>query len=222
MTQFNKEDLLQEIDDKTNAMLKLGKQLVAITPKLESFDILLISIVNRTVNLNTAFTSLMRSNNFIAGAPLVRINLDSLLRMYASLISPYDRNTFAEKVIGGEQIRKMKLGDTNKSLQDVTLVDELSKIEGMDWVKKIYDAGNSYVHFGEAIIFSSQSIQSEEERTVMQSIGINDAFVSDSEKIGAILWMNKIIDSIIEQCQIWMYDKCQRYNFDIDELNKVY
>jgi hypothetical protein len=222
MTQFNKEDLLQEIDNKTNAMLKLGKQLVAITPKLESFDILLISIVNRTVNLNTAFTSLMRSNNFIAGAPLVRINLDSLLRMYASLISPYDRNTFAEKVISGEQIRKMKLGNTNKSLHDVTLVDELSKIEGMDWVKKIYDAGNSYIHFCEAIIFSSQIVQSEEEQTVMQTIGIHDSFVSDSEKIGAIIWMNKIVDSIIEQCQIWMYDKCQRYNFDIEELNKVY
>ena len=73
MTQFNKEYLLQEIENKTNAMLKLGKQLVAITPKLESFDILLISIVNRTVNLNTAFTSLMRSNNFITGAPLVKV-----------------------------------------------------------------------------------------------------------------------------------------------------
>ena len=73
MTQFNKEDLLQEIENKTNAMLKLGKQLVAITPKLETFDILLISIVNRTVNLNNAFTSLMRSNNFIAGAPLVKV-----------------------------------------------------------------------------------------------------------------------------------------------------
>lgn len=73
MTQFNKEDLLQEIENKTNAMLKLGKQLVAITPKLESIDILLISIVNRTVNLNTAFTSLIRSNNFITGAPLVKV-----------------------------------------------------------------------------------------------------------------------------------------------------
>jgi hypothetical protein len=39
MTQFNKEYLLQEIDNKTNAMLKLGKQLDAITPKLESCDI---------------------------------------------------------------------------------------------------------------------------------------------------------------------------------------
>jgi hypothetical protein len=222
MKQFNKEDLLQEIDNKTNAMLKLGKQLVTITPNLESFDILLISIVNRTVNLNSAFTSLIRVNNFIAGAPLVRINLDSLLRMYASIICEYDRNTFAKKVISGEKIRNMKLGNTKTKLQDVILVDELSKIEGMDWVKKIYDAGNSYVHFCEAIIFSSQSIQNEEERTVIQSIGIHDAFISDSEKIGAIVWMNKIIDSIIEQCQIWMYEKCQRYNFDINELNTVF
>ena len=51
MTQFNKEELLIDIDNKTNAMLKLGQQLTAITPNLEFFDILLVSIVNRTVNI---------------------------------------------------------------------------------------------------------------------------------------------------------------------------
>ena len=218
---MNKEDLLTEIDNKTKAMLNLGKQLVAIDSNLEPFDLLLISIINRTVNLNSAFSSLIRNNNFIAGAPLVRINLDSLLRMYASIICEYDRNTFAKKIQSGNQINKMKLRDSKKMLTDANLVQELSQIEGMDWVQKVYKAGNSYVHFGDTIVFSSQKIASEKDKTILQTIGLHDSFVSESEKVGAIVWMNKVIDSIIVQCQIWMYDKCQRYNFNIEDLNEI-
>lgn len=217
----SKERLLAEIDNKTKAMLNLGKQLVAISPHLEPFDSMLLSIINRTVNLNSAFTLLIRNNNFIAGAPLVRINLDSLLRLYASIISEHDRNTFATEVRNGVKIRNMKLKGTKTSLQDIVLVKELSKIEDMDWVQKIYDAGNSFVHFDNAILFSSQKIVSDEERTLIQTIGLHDSFVPEEEKFGAVVWMNKIIDSIIEQCQIWMYEKCKRYNFNIEDLNNI-
>lgn len=220
-TEISKESLLTEIDNKTKAMLNLGKQLVAISPNLEPFDLLLISIVNRTVNLNSAFTQLIRNNNFIAGAPLIRINLDSLLRLYASIISEYDRNTFAIEVRKGAKIRNMKLKGTKTRLLDTILVEELSKIEGMDWVKKVYDAGNSFVHFDNAIIFSSQKIISDEEKILAQTIGLHDSFVPEAEKFGAVVWMNKIIDSIIQQCQIWMYDKCKRYNFNIEDLNNI-
>ena len=216
-----KEKYLLEIDNKTNAMLKLGKQLTAITPKLGSFDLLLISMVNRTVNLNTAFTSLIRANNFIAAAPLVRINLDSLLRIYASIICEFDRNAFASKVMRGDRINKMKLANTKTSLSDFTLVENLSKVEGMEWVPKVYQAGNSFIHFGDTIIHSSQKIVSDEERTIAMTIGIHDNFISESEKLGSIIWMNKIIDSIILQCQIWMLEKCKANGFDFDSLNEV-
>lgn len=221
-TEISKESLLTEIDNKTKAMLNLGKQLVAINPNLEPFDLMLLSIVNRTVNLNSAFTNLIRSNNFIAGAPLVRINLDSLLRLYASIISEHDRNTFAKEVRKGVKISTMKLQGTKTAMRDMTLVKELSKIEGMDWVQKVYDAGNSFVHFDNVILFSSQKIASYEERTFIQTIGLHDSFIPESEKFGAVVWMNKIIDSIIQQCQIWMFEKCERYNFNIEDLNNIH
>lgn len=33
--------------------------------------------------------------------------------------------------------------------------------------------------------------------------------------------MNKIIDAIVHQAQIWMYEKAKRVGFDIEELNNL-
>lgn len=220
-SELTKEQLLIEIDNKSKAIINLGKQLHAISPQMEMFDFLLIAALNRTVNISKAYTTLIRDSNFIAAAPLVRINIDTLLRLYASIISEFDRNTFASKVMGGELIKKMKLNGTNLDLRDDTLYLELSKIEGMEWVTDIYKAGNSFVHLEKSHIFSSLRIADEKERIVNLSIGFHDAFVPESEKYGSAVWMNKIIDSIIQQAQIWMYEKAQKVGFDIDELNNV-
>ncbi|MDP3313581.1 hypothetical protein [Lutibacter sp.] len=218
---ISKEELLIQIDKKTKAMIKLGAQLNAITPNVEIFDMFFIAIVNRTVNLNSAFSSLMRNNNFIAAAPLIRINLDSVLRMYASTCSEFSRNIFAEKVLSGERIDRMKNHEGKMKLHDSYLSNEISKVEGMDWVKEIYGVGSSFVHFSDAIIFSSRKVGCEEDRTVNFTIGIHDCFIEESEKFGAIIWMNKIIDAIIIQCQLWMYEKCQKYDFNYEDLNKI-
>ena len=154
-SELTKEQLLTEIDNKSKAIIHLGKQLGAISKELYYFDYLLIAALNRTVNINKAYTTLIRDNNFIAAAPLVRINIDTLLRLYASIISEFDRNIFASKVMAGEPINKMKLNGTQNKLTDSALYSELSKIEGMEWVKDIYLAGNSFVHFEKSHIFSS-------------------------------------------------------------------
>jgi len=219
--EFTKEQLLTEIDNKSKAIINMGKQLNAITPKMETFDFLLIAALNRTVNISKAYTTLIRDNNFIAAAPLVRINIDTLLRLYASIISEYDRNTFASKVMGGELIKKMKLNGTKKDLRDDTLYLELSKIEGMEWVTDIYKAGSSFIHLEKSHIFSSLKIADEKERTINMSIGFHDAFIPESEKFGSAVWMNKTVDSIIQQAQIWMYEKAQKVGYDINQLNNL-
>lgn len=221
VNELSKEDLLIAIDRKSTALINLGPQLMMITPNLQIFDMFLIAILNRTINLNKAFTSLMRNNNFIAAAPLVRINLDSLMRMYAATISEYDMNSFASKVMAGDFIRKMKVKDSSEKMTDAYLVEKLSKISGMEWVTQVYSAGNSFVHFGDKVIFSSQKIADEKEKLVNFSIGFHDSFIAEGEKIGAIIWMNKIIDSIVEQAQLWMNDKANSIGFDITKLNDI-
>ena len=211
---------------KSKAMIRLGKQLNAISPNLYSYDVYLIGAINRSINLNKGFVDLMKTNNFIAAAPLIRLNLDNLLRLYAARISQHSINEFASLVIGGKRVSDIKYyqkqnGEKRQKLTDNFLKKELSKIEGQEWVKDIYDAGNSFIHLGDISIASSRQIISDEERTIALSIGFHDSMIPMNEKQGAVHWMNKIIDSIIEQAQLWMYEKCEKDGFDYESLGDI-
>ena len=221
--EYHKLDLIMA---KSKAMIRLGKQLNAITHHMYPFDIFLIGSINRSVNLNKGFVDLMKNNNFISAAPLVRLNLDNFMRIYASRISQYDINEFATKVLSGKRINTIKYykkqdGKKGQKLTDNFLKNELSKVEGKEWVKEIYNAGNSFIHLGDTVINSSKRIISEKEKTIGMSIGFHDSMVPFEQKQGAIIWMNKIIDSIIEQVQIWMYEKCELHDFDYESLNDI-
>ncbi len=218
-TELSKSALLEEIEKKSKAIIKLGKILGEITSDLEMFDFFLIGALNRTINISKAYVHLIRENNFIAAAPLIRVNIDTLLRLYASLISEFDRNTFAQKVMDGEIISKMKLNGTNKLLQDKLLYSELSKIDGMHWVEDIYKAGSAFVHFEKSHIFSSLKQSEEDRHTFNMTIGFHDFFIPESEKTGSAIWMNKILDAIVIQAQIWFFEKAERIGVNIEDLN---
>lgn len=219
-SELTKEELLIEIDNKSKAIIKMGEQLSTISNNIETFDFLLIGALNRTINISKAYTTLIRDNNFIAAAPLIRLNIDTLLRLYASMISEHDRNTFASKVMNGDLIKKMKLKGTKRDLRDDTLYLELSKVEGMEWVKDIYLAGNSFVHLEKSHIFSSLKVTDELNGTILMSMGFHDGFIPENEKLHSAIWMNKIIDNIILQAQFWMLEKAEKVGFDIDQLNR--
>lgn len=210
--------ILTEIDNKSKAIINAGDQLSAISPNLHTFDLFLIAALNKTVNLNKAFTTLIRDKNFIAAAPFVRINLDCLMRLRAARIAELDLHNFTLKVMSGKHIRRMK-SKTGQPMTDKYLVDEISAIEGMSWVKDVYDNGNSYIHFADTAIFASQTLINHDERTIGLSIGFHDAFIKDDTKLAAVFWMDKIVDQIIYQAQIWMLEKCKAVGLDIEKLN---
>lgn len=212
-------ELLISLANKGKAIINLGPQIHAVSPnQLEYFDMLLIGVLNRTINLNRAFINLVNESNFIAAAPLIRINLDSFLRLYAAHVVDMEYNSFAKSVLAGEHIRRMRAYDTKLKLTDSYLCERLSKIKGKGWVTKVYEAGNSFVHFGDTIVRSSQ-LADDESMTITQTIGLHDKFIPDSEIKGGIIWMNEITDSIVEQSQVWIYNKCQKVGLDIEKLN---
>lgn len=212
---------LIEIENKSKAIIKLGKQLHAISNEMFPFDLLIIAALNRTVNTNKAFVSLVKDNNFISAIPLIRINLDTLLRLYASNISEFDRNGYALKILSGMEVRKMKHFNSKSKLSDYFLHTEISKVEGMEWVSYLYNIGNSFIHLEKSHFLSSMKITSEDERTILMSIGYHDSFISDNDKNELVNWMNLTIDKIVEQTQIWFLEKCDAFNFDFEKLNEL-
>jgi len=195
------EDILTDLDSSQDELIELGKR-SAETYALYPYDIFLSAILNRSVNLIKGFCSLVRDNNFIAAAPLVRIHLDSLLRLYASNLIDYNIDEFANKVIGGKSIRDLKDRDGRK-MTDNYLVKKIMENENHEWVKEVYKTGSGHVHFSNYISSYSTKIDSKKNDIINVTIGKHDSFVVESEKIGAAIRINQISIEIAALIEIW-------------------
>lgn len=201
--------LLNELEEKIKALTQLGKTSLMTPPGFYTFDIFVNGLLNRSVNLIRGFTMLMRDNNFIAAAPLVRLHLDSLLRLYAVQLIDYNVDDFALKVIGGTAIRKLKDKD-NQKMTDARLVEKISEHENFDWVQVVYNTGNSYVHYSEQLIFASMKTKEEEEKEEQRvdfTIGQHDDFIPMAEKYGAVHWMHEITNGLMFLTYSWIKQK---------------
>ncbi|SFF81900.1 hypothetical protein [Sunxiuqinia elliptica] len=181
------EQYLIELENEGDKLISIGKQLLENIGMTE-FSLFCTAILNRTINLNRGFITLINDSNYIAAAPLVRLNLDSLLRLFASSQSEFDYETFAQKVRRGEKISNLKDKTRKKKLKDFELVERLKEIKGLSWVDDVYKAGSGFVHLSINHINSSYSIDGE---IMTGGIRKNDEFISNTEKIAAAHYMTQ-------------------------------
>lgn len=210
-TQDEMDNLLLSLEKQNKELTQLGKTNMEVPPGFFMFDIYILGLLNRSVNLNKGFISLIRDKNFITAAPIVRIHLDSLLRLYAPLIIDFNIDDFALQVYKGTPIRKIK-DKANRYLTDSYLVGELSKLPNFDWVKNVYETGNAFVHFSDQTIFACMKIIDKTDRRVSFTIGQHDEFIPLDEKHGAAFWMTEINKGIMILVQSWIDHKKKNKN----------
>jgi hypothetical protein len=176
---------------------------------MEYFSLIffVLPLLNKVFNINRAYICLIKDNNFIAAGTLVRIQLDVLLRIFASTIIGYNVDEFAKKLLSGEQLNNMKDSSGNL-MKDGYLAKELNNYEGFNWVKYAYDKGNLYVHLTPHSLYASSKLD-DNERNIVLTIGPNDSFVSDDEKYAATMIMNQITSGILHFVSIWILHKVE-------------
>ena len=174
-TQEDIEELLQDLETQNKILIQIGKESIETKPGFYVFDIYVNGLLNRSVNLSRGFVSLIRDKNFITAAPIVRLHLGSLLRLFAPQLINFNIDDFAMQVMKGTSIRKIKDKD-NKNLTDTRLVEKLNEIEGFDWVQKVYETGNSFVHYSDQTLFASIKATNVD-RIVNFTIGQHDEFI---------------------------------------------
>jgi hypothetical protein len=179
------EKYLSELDAEGDQLIQVGK-LLLINFGITEFTIFCVSILNRTINLNRGYISLLNEENYIAAAPLVRINLDSLLRLFASSQSEFDYERFAYEVRNGKKIADMYDSNKVKKLRDSELVKRLKKIKGFSWVNDIYGIGSGFVHFSHQHVYSAMKIQGQK---INGGIRKNDEFIPIKEKVAGAYYM---------------------------------
>ena len=116
-------------------------------------DLVIFGLINRNLGLLRATPALVKERNIHALAPLLRVQLDGLLRLNAFRIVG-SMEDLAKHVIAGNSLRKFKNED-GQLLTDSFLVKLLKS--DASWVEPMYETLSGWVHFSESHIFSAAS-----------------------------------------------------------------
>ncbi|PSU97838.1 hypothetical protein C0W80_16055 [Photobacterium leiognathi subsp. mandapamensis] len=137
----------QEIRDLNNKLIKtMGSICRADNGSMYQMDLLSCAVVNRSLELSKGFESMITSDLFLCAAPLLRLQLDNLLR-YSALWLVENPDAVCGDVLGGKPIRKIK-DKSGIKMTDAHLVSVLSK--NVKWISTVYEKTCGYIHFSES------------------------------------------------------------------------
>lgn len=156
------------------AHIRLAKKLIAADGNnMYQMDILALAVINRSLSISSGISSMIEQGNLLCAASLIRLQIDSSLRFFASTLVE-DADNFCKEVFEGKHIRKMK-DKCGKAMTDSYLVEKVS--ERFPWVEIAYEATSGFIHFSEKHIFSSV-IEAKDNGSI--SIKISDVHVENN------------------------------------------
>ena len=135
---------------------------------MSSMDMVIIGIVKRCLSTTSAIEKLVLEWNMTCARAVLRMQLDTMLRLSAFWLSS-DPQKMAMDFIAGKQINRMRDKDGCK-MTDSYLSRKLGK--QFDWIPKVYEYTSNYIHFSERPFFDSISEINNKER--IANFVIND------------------------------------------------
>ena len=199
---ISKLEILKKDD---NEMLSLAKKAFwADNRAIYPFDLLINAAINRNLALSEGFTRLIEDKNMICAGALLRMNLDTALRVYAGFRVAYPHE-FVISVMEGKQIRKMK-DKSGKNMTDRHLLDELS--QDFPWIESVYENTSDYVHLSKVHIFSTFDPNSDlETGKVGVKIGPRDVDLPDKVYLEAIDAFHESSRILAKYVDGWVFTK---------------
>lgn len=183
--------LLDELLGYKNNLFEIGKAIFNPSGMgLLMSDIFIIGAMKKAFSITNGFVSLMKADNYVSAAPLVRIHLDTLLRIHALYIAQ-NREEFTLKVLKGYSVRTLKDLKHNK-MSDRYLVDVMNEI--LPGIKEIYEEYNGFVHLSDKHIWSSTKFN--DDYTFSTLISSEDLNIPTTNKIKAAKDMSDISKAI--------------------------
>ncbi len=145
---------------------------------------------------------MLRSRNFIAAAPLIRLQLDNLLRLSAGTLV-HDPHKFAMDILEGTPVKKQK-DISNNFMTDSYLLEILSK--KYSWIKDVYNGTSGYIHLSEKHIINSMCA-GDKKGALNFKITDSDAFVTEDDYLLAVDSFRKSTEALFEYALGWAKTK---------------
>lgn len=194
-----------------------GKKLLnACNGRLFPCDALYLSVLNRSIELFDGFLLLIKNGNYGCGFPLLRIQLDNVLR-FNGVLHALDAHETANAIFQGAKLSSLK-DKSGKMLRDYYLVEIMSK--NNSWVKHVYQLASGYIHLSDQHIFHmlgrSQSTGNGERDFF---VGSSDEHVEPKDKVELIKAFGVITEGVFKLLPEW--EKLSK-DYDPVELENRY
>jgi len=128
-----------------------------------------MGVARRSLAMSSGFRSMIEQRNALCALPMVRMQLDTVLRLYAAYFVT-DHQKFCRDVLGGKQIDHMK-SDDGKLMKDSYLRDRVAQRN--PWVVNVYKLTSGWVHLSSRHIF--EAMRMGDDHSFEMIIGPNDA-----------------------------------------------
>ena len=175
-----------------------------LSGEIEPIDIYAFMVLKRSISLVFGFIELIRQKNFICAAPLIRLQIDNLLRFRASFLVD-DQSLFVVEVLQGKEVRNIK-DRLGRNMTDIYLQNAL--INEYSWLKGTYKNTSGYVHLSDKHLFNTlRKGASGKEGALDIYIGPDDKMVNDEVYEGAIEDMILVTHALLTFIANWTLSK---------------
>lgn len=131
-------------------------------------DFYAMGIARRATALSAGFRSMVEQRNSLCALPLVRMQLDTALRLYAGFFAP-DHLAFCDAVFRGARLDTMH-ADDGQQMRDKYLLTRVATRN--PWMNDVYSLTSGYIHFSSNHIF--EALKTDGEGGISMVIGPND------------------------------------------------
>jgi hypothetical protein len=154
------DEKLAKIEVRDEQLRQYFLEAMKADPTLYIADFVIYGALKRTLALSDGFRRHIRERNFTCAAALLRLQLDTALRLYAAKLhaNPF---AYADAIFNGKPVNKLK-DRHGERMTDSYLAKRMNR--EFPWVKKMYDELCDFIHFSNRHIFASFAALSENDR----------------------------------------------------------
>ncbi len=140
----------------------IQKMLEADGGNVSHIDLIGLAAINRSLSLTKAFLLMIETKNAIAGIPLIRLQLDSLMRFNACRFVDDTKNLIVN-LLEDKPLNKIQSND-GQQLTDKYLHEKLS--ESYPEATKFYKITSGFIHLSGRHVFATVDKVDDKERTI--------------------------------------------------------
>jgi len=193
-------DKKEKLDTYFDKLKKAGKDAVENT-NMGMIDFFIIGVVKRSLDLVDGFILTISNWNLICAAPIIRMHLDTLLRLnYISKVPPKEADKLILHIMNGEPLNKFKDSE-GKGLNDTRLRKYLKDV--FPWIDNVYKQTSKFIHFSERHMFVPVYSTNNEKRIVNFAIHKGSHNVKEEQITEYYNVFIIITDSIIKFINSW-------------------